>query len=244
MVKKKNKLKTIPSSAPLPSPKKIHTGFFSSWWDEPFVSTERYYGILSRIGIGISMVLFLATTAYFVKGNWVRPRILDSNFVTRILQSAENPDVQLFRVGPVNSFAPAEAQDGKKGLYFRFGGEQVAGFVVSRNLLKIPDDAQNFGISISCAYKGNPTLIMGFPKQEPVGNIENWKPFIERESGVTKEFPPSQDSMRFFLTLATTYYKPEDFSLPWNQAKYAFFVFQSPVPTELFLENIVFVEKR
>jgi len=116
--------------------------------------------------------------------------------------------------------------------------------ILSRELIRIPDDANNFGLSINCAYKGQPTFYIGFTNQIPSGHVESYSELLAGETMVMIELPPSLDQMRFFLTMASTYYTPDLFEVSWTQARYFYFFLTSPVPAEFFLNDMTLVEKR
>ncbi len=207
--------------------------------------TDRvYYEVVTWFGIGCTAFIIVALSAYFIRALSVRPRILDREIVGRLINPPTDSPSTIYRMGPENSIAHARSQDGRTGLHFTFGENRSSGMIFSRELLEIPDDAKNFGITLNCAYRGHPTFYIGFTNRVPSGNVESYTELLMGETMVMIELPPSLDQMRFFLTMASTYYTPDRFEVSWAEARYFYFFFTSPVATELFLDDMFFLEKR
>lgn len=244
MKKKKDHSKSLPSHTPIRpiESQAVHAPI--QWNNTVLIADSVYYGIVSWFGIGCTVLFLVALSAYFIKAMSVRPRILDRQIVTRFIDPPTGQPATIYRMGPENSIAPARSQDGRTGLHFTFGENRSSGMILSRELIRIPDDAKNFAVTLNCAYKGHPTFYLGFTNRVPTGNVDSFEEILAGETMVMLELPPSLDQMRFFLSMASTYYTPDLFEVPWTEARYFYFFITSPIPTEFFLNDMILVEKR
>lgn len=216
----------------------------SSWREKPFLPQEWYFGWISKTGYYATALLFVLLTIYFLLGYQTRPRILDRDLVARIMNNSSGPSNEIYAIGPPNSIQNARFNEKEEGLYFKCGGDEPVGFLLSRNLLNIPTNTINIGLSICNAYKGVPTFCFGFTNRNLADYQYDWRKLMAGIKMVSQEEPPSPEKMQYFVTISSTFYTSDFFDVPWNEAKYCLFLFTAPVPTELFLEKIIFVEKR
>ncbi|MBN2326074.1 MAG: hypothetical protein JXR73_02895 [Candidatus Omnitrophica bacterium] len=240
---KKRKSHNAAKATPPPAPS-APAPLAPAQWRSPVLSEAAYYGWISYIGYGLTGLLFILLTAYFIAGNLIRPRILDMQFVQRLMHPPENQPVEIYRIGPPDASVYAQSKEGKEGILFQFGPDAAAGFIVSINMLPIPDDARNLGLSIHSAYKGIPSINYGFTDRLPPPESATWYTFLSDNAAVVTEISPNEKEMRYFVTMAAHYYTPDQFKVGWREAKYFFFVFTAPTPTELFLDKLIFVEKQ
>lgn len=226
------------------TPAELCVSTLSPWWSAPVISDKQYYGWVSSAGYGITAFLFGILSLYFYMGYTVRPRILDREIITRIMNPPSGASYEIYPIGPADSITPARLNGESNGILFKCSPGAPVGFLVSKNMLTLPEDIKNFDISVCSAFQGSPSINFGFTNRIPQDYQLNWNDFFLRMTMASLEQPPSQDQMRYYVTMPGHFYAPSQFEVPWNSAKYFFFLITAPIKTEIFMEKMIFVEKR
>jgi hypothetical protein len=237
----KKKKKLLSRLEPNNSATAVHPehSFTFPWVEKPCISSPLFQKHFSQVGIFLSIVCILGIGLFGLRGYQLRPRILDSKLIEKIIR---NPKDSPNRIYHINARSPMQyvQNDTQEYLRFQFGPDTYSGFIIPKEMLDIPDDARNVGMSMFAAYKGIPNMAWGFLPELQSVKISN---ILKNYSHVNNEYYPSLDSIRAHVIIATHYYSPDKFEVHWKDAKYIFFLFHSSKPTDFYLEKMLFIEK-
>ncbi len=213
------------------------------WWKMPLVSSRVYFRAATGAGYGLTVLFFILVALFFGKGHSSRPQILDNGLIQRILHPAGDETGELIAIGSQKTLQALQTPDGKERLVFPYGGQKVSGLAIPMSRIHVAEDVRNIGLCLQCAYRGSPTVHCGFTPPLPVEPIQNWEEFAMNHTIVSQEIPPNPGRLEPVVIMAPTYIDIGRFEVSIREAGYFILCFTSLESGELYLENLILLEK-